>query len=486
MAARTGEQFLKGLAARQNDLWVGNEKVGDVTEHPAFAGAAKQMATVFDRQFDYADECLMPDDETGELINVSHMIPRSVADLKKRHIGLSRISEATMGLMGRTPDYMNVTYAGFAGDPAAWSGVDGSNARGCENLMSFQKRLRRDDISLTHTIVHPTIDRMHDKTFTDNRHVPLHKVGETSEGMVVRGARILATLAPFADEMAVYPGHPLPDGAGDEYAVSFSVPMDTPGMVLLCRDSTTMVGVDPFDKPFSGGYDEQDAFVIFDDVVVPHDRVFIGGDVETYNTAMSTNWWPNIMQQTTIRALTKMEFLYGLATRMAEAVNDMNEGTLEMLGELAGYVEVIRSSILCAEDHAYDNGNGVFFPEGRAMHPMRALCATWFPRANEIIALIGSHNLLATPTRAMLDDDRLRPLLDQYLCGANGASAEDRAAVYRLAWDFIGSGLGARNNLYERNYLGSAKTSRVGAHMKYMDRTRAYALVDDMLSRSHP
>ncbi len=108
------------------------------------------------------------------------------------------------------------------------------------------------------------------------------------------------------------------------------------------------------------------------------------------------------------------------------------------------------------------------------------------PAANEIIALIGSHNLLATPTRAMLDDDRLRPLLDQYLCGANGASAEDRAAVYRLAWDFIGSGLGARNNLYERNYLGSAKTSRVGAHMLYMNRTRAYALVDDMLSRARP
>ena len=62
-------------------------------------------------------------------------------------------------------------------------------------------------------------------------------------------------------------------------------------------------------------------------------------------------------------------------------------------------------------------------------------------------------------------------------------SAEDRAAVYRLAWDFIGSGLGARNNLYERNYLGSAKTSRVGAHMRFMDRTRAYVLVDEMLSR---
>lgn len=483
MGARVGEEFLKGLAGRRNDLWVGDERVDNVVEHPAFAGAARQMAAVFDRQHEFADECLMPDPETGEAINISHMIPRSIEDLKRRHIGLARISEATMGLMGRTPDYMNVTYAGFAGDPAAWSGVDGSNAAGAQRLIAFQKRLRRDDISLTHTIVHPTIDREHDRAFTDNRHVPLHKVGETAEGIVVRGARILATLAPFADELAVYPGHPLPTGATADYAVSFSIPMDTPGLTLLCRDSTSMPGANTFDRPFSVGYDEQDAFVIFDDVVVPHDVVFIDSDPEVYNTAMQTSWWPNIMHQTTIRALTKMEFIYGLGCRMAEAVNDISEGTAEMLGEIAGYVEVTRSAVLCAEDHAVDNGCGMMMPDARALHPMRALLSTWFPRANEILALIGSHNLLAAPTRAMLDDDRLRPLIDEFLCGARGMSAEDRAGIYRLAWDFIGSGLGARNNLYERNYLGSAKTNRVMGQMRYMDRTRAYALVDEMLSR---
>ena len=57
----------------------------------------------------------MPDPETGESINISHMIPRSREDLEKRHRCLQRIAEFTVGLMGRTPDYMNVTYAGFAG-----------------------------------------------------------------------------------------------------------------------------------------------------------------------------------------------------------------------------------------------------------------------------------------------------------------------------------------------------------------------------------
>ena len=113
--------------------------------------------------------------------------------------------------------------------------------------------------------------------------------------------------------------------------------------------------------------------------------------------------------------------------------------------------------------------------------PMRALLAVWFPRVNEILLTIGSHNLLATPSRVMLDDARLRPLIDEFLHGANGIDAEERAALYRLAWDYVGSGLGSRNELYERNYLASPRTNRIASYMLYSDRTRPYALVDSML-----
>jgi 4-hydroxyphenylacetate 3-monooxygenase len=482
VGARTGEEFLKGLRSRNREVWLGAERVDDVTEHPAFAGAARELAAVFDRQHAYPDDCLMPDPETAEAINVSHMIPRSKDDLKRRHRGLVRIAEATVGLMGRTPDYMNVTFAGFAGEPKAWLGPEGRNEEGTANLQAFQKQLAREDISLTHTIVHPTIDRVADMSFADNP-VPLHKVGETANGIVVRGARILATLAPFSDEIAVYPGHPLPADAPAPYALSFSIPMDTPGLIFLCRDSASTPGADPFDRPLSSRFDEQDAFVIYDDVEVPRERVFIDGNIDVYNSVMMpTAWWPNIMQQTTIRALTKLEFAYGLASRLAEAVNDTSPHTLEMLGELLGYVEVTRNSVLLAEEHAYDRGEGAWFPDGRPLHPMRALLAVWFPRVNEILLTIGSHNLLATPSRVMLDDARLRPLIDEFLHGANGIDAEERAALYRLAWDYVGSGLGSRNELYERNYLASPRTNRIASYMLYSDRSRPYELVNSMLA----
>jgi aromatic ring hydroxylase len=113
---------------------------------------------------------------------------------------------------------------------------------------------------------------------------------------------------------------------------------------------------------------------------------------------------------------------------------------------------------------------------------MRSLLAVWFPRVAEIIMLIGSHNLLATPTRRQLDDAELRPLLDEFLHGAGGIGAEARAALFRLAWDFVGSGLGARNLLYERFYLTSASRNRITAHLTNADRSRAYALVDGVLA----
>ena len=129
----------------------------------------------------------------------------------------------------------------------------------------------------------------------------------------MRGARVLATLAPFADEIAVYPAAPMPD-ANPAHALSFCIPMATPGLKFLCRDSVSLPG-SVFDHPFSSRFDEQDAFVIFDNVEIPRDRVFIDGNLAAYNGVLRSSWWPNIMQQAMIRAETKLTFAWGIATR---------------------------------------------------------------------------------------------------------------------------------------------------------------------------
>ena len=482
MGVRTGSQFLEGLRKTKREIWVDGEKIEDVTAHPKLRGGAESLAAIFDRQHDYASECQFTHPQNGQPTNVSHMVPRSREELRHRHAGLVRLSEGSMGIMGRTPDYMNMKFAAFASAPRVWAGADGRNARGAENLVTFQRRLGEADLSLTHTIIQPTVDKRTDAQILGNK-VTVRKVGETSEGIVVRGARVLATLAPYADEQTVYPGQPIPAGA-TEYAIAFAVPLDTPGLKFLCRDSASAPGADPFDKPLSSRFDEQDAFCIFDDVLVPWDRVFIDGDVEIYNSMRQTGYAISMTTQSTIRALTKLEFAYGLATRMAELIGDHSPATTEMLGEIACYVRLTANALDLSLEQASAREDGVWFPNGAAIEPMRSMLAVWMPRVAEIITLIGSHNLLTTPSRAELDDPKLRPLIDEMLHGADGATADERAAVFRMAWDLVGSSLGGRGFLYERFYLTSAARNKQMLHQRFFDRTRSRALLDDMLSRS--
>jgi len=475
MPARTGRQFLDGLKTPR-EIYVGDEKVSDVASHPAFRGAAEELAAVFDLQHAEAKRCLVPDPETGELINASHLIPRSRDDLMKRHSALEVCAERSVGLMGRTPDYMNVTFAGFAARPDEWS-LQG-NEEGAANLIAFQKEMRRKDLSLTHTIIHPTVDKAQGDVPRAGNDVALQKVGETKNGIIVRGSRILATLAPFADEMAVYPAFPLPEGA-DAFALAFSIPMTTPGMKILCRDSLSKP-LHPHDYPLSGRFDEQDAFVIFDDVEVPKERVFINANLAAYNAVMRTSWSPNIMQQTMIRAQTKLEFAWGLANRMLNCINGKQPPSVEMVGEIWTFSEFARASVYAAEMQATEYPGGAWFPDVRPLHALRATLPFWFPRVNEIIRLLGSHNVFAAPTEAQMNNPELKPLIDRYLRGAGDISAKERVRVFRLAWDFVGSALASRNEQYERFYLASGTRNRQ-IHEMFAQPARADRLVDQFL-----
>jgi 4-hydroxyphenylacetate 3-monooxygenase len=477
MPARTGEQFLRGLKDGRA-IWIGNDRVRDVASHPAFAGAAQTLASVFDLQHEFADDCLVRDPETGESINVTHLIPHSKEDLRRRHRAIQRVAEYTVGVMGRTPDYMNVTFAGFAGRTDEWGAY--GNEAGAERLVRYQKFIRRHDKALTHTIVHPTVDKSKGDAPKAGDEVALRKVGQTSQGIVVRGARMFATLAPFADELAVYPAQPLPPGS-DAYALAFCIPTSAPGLKFVCRDSCA-AAPDSFEKPLSSRFDEHDAMVIFDDVEVPWDRVFIDGNLMVHNSVMTTTWAQNMMQQTMIRAQTKLEFAWGLATRMTETINLYQPPALQMLGELWSYAEFARACVHTAEEEAYEGPNALWVPNAAPLAALRALLPTWFPRVGEIIRQLGSHNLLMTPTRAQLEDPELGPLLERYLRGAGKVGADMRARVFRLAWDFVGTALASRNEQYERFYLSSGPRNQQQAHMSaLMVRQRADRLVNRFL-----
>ena len=459
MAARTGADYLEGLRDKRS-VWVDGDAVTDVTDYPGFKGSLAGMAGYFDWQHTHGNACLIEDDR-GCTTSVSHMIPRSREDLARRHEGLKALARYSVGMLGRTPDYVNVTFAGFAGQQSLWRIAN--NEEGHDNLCAFQQEIAEKDLSLTHTIVHPIVDKRVPDYEGVNEQLALKKVGETKKSIIVSGARILATLGPFADELAVYPAHPIPK-ASPEIAMAFSVPLNAPGLKILCRDH---YGVERnvFDAPFSSRFDEQDAFVIFDEVQIPKHRVFCDANPEVFNTVMRRGWTGNIMQQTVIRALVKLEFAYELANRMAEVTGQQERAeTTQMLGELWSYAELTRAALKAAEDGASDYGDGTWICDENPFIALRPTMPGWMVRVNDILKTIGSHNLLATPSQADFSDQALEPLLTHFLRGADEVEAQERARLFRTAWDMAGSALGGRVELYERFYLASAPRNYTLAH----------------------
>lgn len=461
MTARTGQQYLEGLKDDRT-VWLGKEKV-DVLGHPAFAGSLGGMAGYFDWQHAHADDCLTPDPDTGKPMSASLIVPSSAEDLQRRHRAFDRFARYSNGMLGRTPDYVNVTLAGFVGRSDIFTAKGDTTYS--DRLKRFYREVVEGDLSLTHTIIHPVVDKALPDTEGVNGQLALKVVRRTKDSIVVRGAKILATLGPFADELFVYPGQPQPPNVDPATLLAFSIPMGTKGLITLCRDHYGVTG-NAGDRPFSSRFDEQDAFMIFDDVEIPLERVFIDGDIDLYNGLMRHGWAANIMQQTCIRAAVKLEFAYELCARMAQATNsDKRPDTAALLGELWGYGCLTRSAIKAAEADARDWGNGAFLCDDAPLRALRAQMPGWMVRANDIIKAVGSHNLLATASLDAIDNPEMGPLINAFMPGANGMSARERAKLFRTAWDFAGSALGGRVELYERFYLASAPRNFAMDHM---------------------
>jgi 4-hydroxyphenylacetate 3-monooxygenase len=475
--ARTGQQFLAGLAGDAREIWLDGALVTHPLEHPALAAAARSLARVFDLQHEHAGDMLMPSPNGGMPVNVSHVIPRSRADLERRRRSFELTAAATAGMMGRTPDYLNVTFACFAGAAAVWARR--GNDQGAANIVAYHEFMRDADLSTTHSIMNPQVDRSRPEAEQAAGQVALHKVGETESHITVRGARMLATLAPFSDELSVYPGSDIRPQDG-RYALAFAVPMSTPGLRFICRDSYSKQR-SSFDYPLSSRFDEMDCVVIFDDVEIPKERVFLDGDTVGYSEVISDSGWRgHITHQAFTRAFVKLSFAFGLGHLIAQTTGVARfDHIQEKLGQMWNMAELTRSALVAAEAGAALDEFGVFRPDDRPFLALRGEMPKWLPRCHELLQLIGGGGFMATPSEADLHGP-LRPQIDTYYQAA-GADAERRIRLFRLAWDYIGSDLGSRSELYERFYLSDSYRMTALAYT-IADKTFPTALVEQFLT----
>ena len=305
---------------------------------------------------------------------------------------------------------------------------------------------------LTHTLLNFQRSRLPLATpLEDNTDTALSVIEERADGVVVHGARILATLGPLADEIAVYPtrSHSLPGGAPDHTVFAFAIPCETQGIKFLCRESFDL-GNSHFDHPLGSRFEEMDAVVIFDHVLVPWERVFLLGDVELANNLqIATNRHLHTGHQVVTKNVSKCEFLLGLLSLMTDALGSSKLPYVnQMVAEVIENLEITKACLRASEVDAKLDEWGVMAPAHFPLRVAQNQFIRMYPRMIEILQLTGSSSLMALPTEADMNGP-LSPEIRRYL-ETDNASADERVRIFRLAWDTACSAFGSRQVLYER------------------------------------
>ncbi len=451
---RTGAEYRQGLKDRRA-VYVNGERVKDVTTYPPFQRTVGTIAALYDLQHDPACQSLItyPSPKTGRLAGLSFLITETAEDVARRARSEEFRAEATFGLMGRLPDFMNALVTDAA--VAAAFIADREPGRG-ENLVRYYEYCRENDRCLTHTLVDPQIDRSQGPAQQADPEAALHFVREADGGIIVRGARMLSTLAPFADEIWVGPFYPRKPGE-ESYALCFAIPMDTPGLKFICREPYDL-GRSVFDRPVSSRFDEEDALAIFDDVLVPWERVFINGDIEASNSFLGQAPGYALLQGT-IRGVVKLRFMTGLACHIAEAIGRTAAPHVQaLLGELVAKVELANGLLRASLQDVAEARR-----EGSSLRTLAAALWVFIPeahmRAAEVIRQLSGSGLILTPTEKDFHNTEIAPYLEKYLQGKN-LGARERVQLFKLAWDVLGEQFGSRQLQYEWFYAGDPTFTR--------------------------
>ncbi len=475
---RTGKDFLNSLNDGRN-VYYNGEKVTNVAEHPAFKGIAESVAKLYDMVADPANDMTYPSPTTGKPVMKSYMIPRSLEDLKEKRRASEKMAEATYGLVGRSPEHVANFFAGFASHPELF-------ARGgqeyADRLLKFYEYARDNHLYLTYAIVQPQIDRSKPAHQLEDPYLAASVYEEREDGIIIRGAQMLATGAAVSDYVYLTCIQPLKPG-DENYANAVAVPINDPNLKLYFRRGVAEGLPSKFDYPLSTRFDESDALVIFDDVFVPWERVFIYKNTELAHKQFfeaPAHVFGNIQAQ--IRLVTKLKFLLGLVRKMSSTTGSINVPQVQQqIGDLASKIAIFEGLLLAAEAEAEPNENGVYVPKRRFLYSAMALQPHLY---NHIVTLVrelsgGGFQQLPSTYRDLVSEVTAKDVKKYYV--SPGVQAEEKIKLYKLAWDMIGSEFAGRHHQYEMFY-GGAPFLVKGQAYRFYDFTEVDQLVEKCLS----
>jgi len=480
MAARTGREYIERLDQTRPTVDINGERIaGSVADHPALAGVVRSYAALYDLQHEteLRDVLTYESPTTGEPVGTSFMVPRDPPDLLKRRAAFKAWADHSLGTLGRTGDYLNSALMALS-EAGEWFAQ--ADPKFGDNVRAYYETVREQDLLTTHTLIPPQANRaVGPGQQIDGRALGAHVVAEDDAGVTVRGARMLATIGPIADELLVFPSTLLKGTADDApYSFAFAINCDAPGLRFICRENLDYGR----DHPLGARFDEVDAVVVFDDVLVPWERVFMLGHPELCNAFYTdTSAVVHMTHQVTARTTAKAESFLGLLSLMAEAIGiEQFSHIQEDLAEVITMIGTLHGLVRAAEADAAPNQYGVFTPAWEPLNTAR----NWFPRVSqrlpEIVRKFGASGLMAVPTEGDAAGSA-REDIERYLQSATLPGPE-RVRLFRLAWDLSVSGFAGRQNLYEYYFFGDP-VRMAGALLKATDREPYKASVRSFLKR---
>ena len=448
----TGDEYIESLRD-DREIWLHGERVKDVTTHPAFRNPVRMTARLYDAMHtgEHVDTLTTPTDTgSGGVTMPFFRAATSSDDLIKDRDAIATWARMTYGWMGRSPDYK----ASFLGTLHANKDLYSPFQANAER---WYKESQEKVLYWNHAIINPPVDR----------HLPPDEVGdvfmkvekETDAGLIVSGAKVVATGSAITNyNFVAHYGLPIKK---KQFALICTVPMDAPGVKLICRASYTQQAAvmgSPFDYPLSSRMDENDTIFVFDKVLVPWENVFMYGDVDKINAFFpQSGFLPRFTLQGCTRLAVKLDFIAGLLLKALDATGAGGfRGVQTRVGEVIGWRNLFWSLTESMVRDPEPWVGDTMIPKLEYGLTYRMFMQQGYPRIKEIIEQDVASGLIYLPSSAAdFKNPNVRPYLDKYVRGSEGMAAVDRVKVMKALWDAVGSEFGGRHELYERNYAGN-------------------------------
>src|SRR6185503_4855552 len=411
-------------------------------------------------------------------VNRAWQMPKSYDELVARRRAMSEWAELSCGFLGRAPDHVASSLLGQV------IGIDVFRRHGearAKALLDYFDYVSGNDLYLSYVIINPQADR--GKAWGEQQQdLVARLVDEDSAGITVRGAKMLGTATILANELLVANLQPLRPGEED-LAISFAVPVATPGLKILSRKSYEAAALSAADNPLSSRFDENDALIWFEDVKVPWERVFVYRDTDMCRAQFHDTMGHTFQNyQAQIRLLVKTRFLVGMARRLAETIGTAGMPPVrEVLGRLAAQAAMVEGMVWGMEAKGHMEG-GYFVPDKHLMYAAQVLTQELYPRLIETIRGLSGGALIMLPSS---ERDWINPELAEIIEKTQvsaGATPRERVDFLKLAWDAIGSEFGSRHTQYEMFYAGAPFVT-CGHSSRTYDWDAAQQLVQTMLER---